>query len=124
MGTRIFKYKSFHQWGKAEGLEDRTLCDAVKEIDEGLFEANLGKGLYKKRIARKGKGKSGGYRTLIAFKTDDKAVFMYAFSKNERENITEKEKSVYKKLAGYYVSLTESQLLELLKMKELIEVIK
>ena len=105
-------------------MEDSTLCDSVKEIEEGLFEANLGKGLYKKRIARRGNGKSGGYRTLIAFKTDDKAIFMYGFSKNERANINEKEKNIYKKLAGYYLFLTESQLLELLKIKELIEVIK
>jgi hypothetical protein len=34
-------------------------------MTEGLFDADLGGGLFKKRIARQGQGKSGGFRTLV-----------------------------------------------------------
>jgi hypothetical protein len=70
---RIFKHKYFWQWAKNEKISDHKLIKAINEIEAGLYEANLGSGLYKKRIAMAGKGKSGGYRTLIALKHNDKA---------------------------------------------------
>ena len=36
------------------------------EIEQGLFEADLGGGICKKRVAIAGMGKSGGTRTLVA----------------------------------------------------------
>lgn len=120
---RIFKYKLFHQWAKGEDLSDQALKVTIDEIAAGLFEANLGSGLYKKRVARKGQGKRGGYRTLLAFRHKDKSFFMYGFAKNERENFSKKETEVYKKLAVYYLNLTEFQLNQLIKSDEIIEVI-
>lgn len=73
--TRIFKYKVFHKWAESEGLKDQALRQAIGELQNGLFEANSGSGLYKKRVAIAGKGKSGGYRTLLAFKNEEKAFF-------------------------------------------------
>lgn len=120
---RIYKYKQFHNWAKSEGLSDETLLLAVDEIAKGLLEANLGGGLYKKRIPGNNGGKRGGYRTLLAFKEGDKTFFIYGFSKNERENISIKEQLVFKKLAGYYLKLTEFQIKILIEGGELIEVI-
>jgi len=37
-----------------------ALCIAVEEMAAGLFEADLGGGLLKKRIAKQGQGKSVG----------------------------------------------------------------
>ena len=119
---RIFKYRSFRQWAKSEGLSDDSLKNAIDEMERGLFEANLGNGLYKKRVARKGQGKSGGYRTIIAFKKNDRAVFMYGYAKNERDNISDKEEIVYKKLAKYYLEITDNKLNLLIKNGELFEV--
>jgi hypothetical protein len=42
------------------------LCDAVREMQQGIYEADLGGGLLKKRISRHGQGKSGGFRTIVA----------------------------------------------------------
>lgn len=92
-------------------------------MEQGLYEVNLGAGLYKKRIARKGRGKRGGYRTLIAFQHDHKAIFMYGFAKNEQENVGSKEAEVYKKLAKYYLDITEIQLNLLIKNGEFFEVV-
>lgn len=119
---KVFKYRSFHQWAKAEGLDDKVLEKAIEEIERGLFEANLGGGLYKKRIARKGQGKRGSYRTLIAVKVGERAIFMYGFSKSARENITDKEKEIYKNIAKHYLNATTEQLNKLIKLGELIEV--
>ena len=49
----------------------------VPEIEQGLFEADLGGGVCKKRIALPGQGKSGSSRTLVAKKHKD-AIFYLA----------------------------------------------
>ena len=43
----------------------------------------------KLRVARPGQGKSGGYRTLLAYRKSERSVFLYGFAKNERDNIDE-----------------------------------
>lgn len=119
---RIFKYRIFRQWTKKEGISDSALKKAIDEIEHGLFDANLGNGLYKQRVARKGQGKRGGYRTILAFKEKDRSIFMYSYAKNDRANISDKEEEVYKKLAGYYLEITDNKLEILIKNGELFEV--
>ena len=68
---KIYKTRVFHRWADDEGLTDTSICAAVKEMKDGLFDADLGGGLFKKRIAKQGKGKSGGFRTLLATNRGD-----------------------------------------------------
>lgn len=119
---KIYKHRRFQQWLKLENLTDEALRDAVIEIDHGLNNGNLGGGLYKKRIAMPGKGKQGGYRTLLAFKQGEKAFFVYGFAKNVMDNINEKEREVYKSLAKELLSLNEKALENMIKIGSLIEV--
>jgi hypothetical protein len=62
---RVFKLKTFARWAK-KILSDEQLCVAALEIEHGQYEADLGGGLCKKRIAVSGQGKSGATRTLVA----------------------------------------------------------
>lgn len=74
---RVFKTRSFYRWAKEQKLKDEVLRKAVQEIEEGLYEANLGGSVYKKRISIGNRGKSSGSRTLVAFKLNNKAfLFM------------------------------------------------
>src|SRR5258706_380352 len=57
---RVLKTKTFARWTRKEGVADAALRAAVEEMRAGLVDANLGAGLVKKRIARPGRGKSGG----------------------------------------------------------------
>lgn len=119
---RIFMYRAFRQWAKSEKLNDSALNKAVNEMQKGLYDANLGAGLYKKRVAKKGKGKSGSYRTILAFKQENRAVFMYGFAKNQRDNLTSKEEDVYKRLAKEFLSMTNQQISTLITNGKLFEV--
>jgi hypothetical protein len=65
LGRRVFMTKAFARWARGI-LSEAALCQAAREIELGRFEADLGGGLCKKRIARPGAGKSGGTRTLVA----------------------------------------------------------
>ena len=64
---RIFKTRWFQRWAKKEGLADEVLLTAVREMEQGLVDADLGGSVYKKRVPIQERGKRGGVRTLLAF---------------------------------------------------------
>ena len=45
-------------------------------------------GVIKQRIARLGQGKSGGSRSIILFRRNDRAVFIYGFEKKDLAILT------------------------------------
>jgi hypothetical protein len=118
----IYMTRGFDRWARKEGLPTLSLCAAVREMKSGLFEADLGGGLFKKRIGRPGQGKSGGYRTLVATNRGNRWVFVYGFSKNDRSNIDKDEAEALKKLAGHLLSLTGQAVSAAAQAGELIEV--
>jgi hypothetical protein len=112
---RILKNKPFSQWAKKLKIDDKTLLTAINEMTHGLYEANLGGHIYKKRLPLGAKGKSGGARTIIAFKAGNKAIFVYGFSKGEKSNITKKEEDSLKDLAKIYFSYDDDQISKAIK---------
>ena len=112
----------FLKWAKSEGLNDSTLLKAAKEIDRGLVDASLGGYLVKKRIARKGEGKRGGFRTIVVFQKEHRTIFVYGFSKNQRDNINEQEEKALKKLAQGLLDAPDSELKEMIANGDLYEV--
>lgn len=79
---RIFKNKVFHRWSKEAGLSDNKLKESIDEISNGLYEANLGGNVFKKRVALEGRGKSAGVRTIVAFRIDKHTFFIYGYAKS------------------------------------------
>lgn len=119
---RIFSTRAFSRLDVAGELDDTDLIAAVTEMNDGLWDVSLGGQVYKKRIALAGRGKSAGARTLVAFKSDDRAFFMYGFSKNQRSNITTKEKKALKFMAREFLGYNDKQLRQALKHGALIEI--
>ena len=118
----IYKTRWFDRWARKQGLTTAALCAAVHEMASGLYEADLGGGLLKKRIARHGQGKSGGYRTLVATNKGDRWVFVFGFPKNARSNIDKDEEEALKKLSAHLLSLTTPALRKAEQAGELMEV--
>ena len=118
----IYKTRWFNRWARKQGLDDLSLCAAVREMAAGLYEADLGSGLVKKRIARLGQGKRGGFRTLVATNKGDLWFFLFGFPKNERSNIDKDEEEALKKLASYLLSLTPQAIEKVKRDEELMEV--
>jgi hypothetical protein len=123
LSVLIYKTKWFNRWAKKEGLNTASLCLAVAEMLNGLYEADLGGSVLKKRIARDGQGKSGGFRTLIATNKKDRWFFIYGFAKNERSNIDEDEEEALKKLATSLLLLSDESLAQSESKGKIIEVI-
>jgi hypothetical protein len=120
---KIYKNRTFDRWAQKEGLNNLSLCNAVNEIAAGLYDADLGGGLFKKRIAKPGKGKSGGFRTIIATNNKDRWFFIFGFSKNQRSNIDKDEEEALKMLSKQLLAYTNDELEQAKNSKALIEVI-
>jgi hypothetical protein len=115
------KTKYFSKWARKSRINDDQLLNASQELDAGLFAANLGGNLYKVRIAGQSSGKSSGFRTIIAYRKDDRLLYLYGFAKNERDNIDSKELESLKKLSKDYLSLSLSELERAIKIGILVE---
>jgi hypothetical protein len=118
----IYKTWQFDKWAGKEGLTDAALLTAVAEMERGLIDADLGGYVVKKRVALPGRGKSGGARTLLAYRLGDRAFFVYGYAKNERDNIDDKELKALKRLAAVYLGFDAAQLARALTEGNLIEV--
>jgi hypothetical protein len=119
---KIDETRWFARWARKEGIADAALCDAVRQMRAGLVDADFGGGLLKKRVARAGRGKSGGFRTLIATNKADRWIFVYGFPKNERSNIDPTEEAALKKLAAHLLSLSAQGIAKARSAGELTEV--
>lgn len=86
------------------------LLEAIHEVELGSITADLGGGLIKQRVAREGGGKSGGYRTIIAYRVGNRSFFIYGFSKNAKDNLKENELAEYKRFAGVLLSYSDTDL--------------
>ena len=52
--ARIFKNGWFERFARKERLADAALLDAIRRAEDGLIDADLGGGVIKQRIARRG----------------------------------------------------------------------
>jgi hypothetical protein len=119
---RIFKTKWFDKWAIKEGVTNATLISAMDEIARGLVDAELGGHVYKKRIKLPGRGKRGGARTLLTYKANDKAFFIYGYAKNERENIGNTDLEALKELAVDLLGYTEAEITKAIENAEFKEI--
>ena len=65
--------------------------------------------------------KSGGYRSPIAFKTKTRAVFLYGFGKNERDNIDDDELASLKEIAKAWMGADRGKIARAVKDGELVQ---
>lgn len=124
---KTLKSKKFSSEAKKSKVKDEMLSKTLAiflDLDEaGRKKFALGAGLYKLRIASKrGRGKSGGSRSILAFKQDDCLIWLHLFDKNDKGNISSKELKKLKTLADILLGLSKSELQGLIEAGELLEV--
>jgi hypothetical protein len=118
------KSKYFHRWARKQGIADKVLWEVVSEFENGLFEANLGNHLYKKRVALAGKGKSGGVRTILFYQQGRKLIFCFGFEKSQQENLRPIEVKFLNKMSDSLQGLSDEKILKNIKTNELVEISK
>ena len=122
MPIRALKNRQFARWAKSEQLTDQALCTAIREIERGLVDAKLGGFLLKKRVSKGHKGKSGGLRTIIAYRQEHRLIFLFGFAKRERSNIDQAEKQALLELGNVYMTMSDNDLNEAARTGKLLEI--
>ncbi len=113
---RIFKTKWLARYVRRERIADHSLSEAIERAGRGTIDADLGGGIIKQRVARSGQGRSGGYRMLIAYRAGTRAVFLlYAFAKNERENIDPGELLTLREIGAGWLAADAWRIAQVLK---------
>jgi len=121
--VRVFVTKVFARFARSERIGDDRLREAVERAEAGLIDAALGGGLIKQRVARSDQGRSGGFRTVIAFRHGERAVFLYGFAKSVRDNVDRSDLERLRKLAAIYLLASVADLEAWCENKELRELI-
>ena len=119
---RIFKTRWFARYAKRERIADAALREAISRVERGLIDADLGGGVIKQRVARAGRGRSGGYRTFIVFRQGDRAIFLFCFAKSDRDNIDDDELESLRRAASGWLSADTGFLAESVRDGALLEI--
>ncbi|MDX3807498.1 MAG: type II toxin-antitoxin system RelE/ParE family toxin [Bosea sp. (in: a-proteobacteria)] len=107
---RVLKNGWFQKFARKEKISDTMLCEAVARAERGQIDADLGSGLIKQRLARPGAGKSGGFRTLVFFRTQQRAVFAFGFAKSDMANLDDADEAYLKKAAKLVLGFSDEQI--------------
>ncbi|MGB3220231.1 MAG: type II toxin-antitoxin system RelE/ParE family toxin [Anaerolineae bacterium] len=102
--------KFVKKWMRREHVTDAMLLQALQNLEAGLSSANLGSSLFKVRVARKGQGKSSGYRTLIVYRQGDRAIVVYGFKKSDVDNIADDELILFREFAATLLAFSAQQI--------------
>lgn len=118
----VYKTRAFSRFARKAHLGALELLEAARAVASGQWDADLGGGVFKQRIAREGAGKSGGFRTIIVFKAGGHSFFVHGFAKNEKANIAPKELKALKALAAVFLGLDAEALAKASAVGEIAEV--
>ncbi len=113
---KVFKTVWFNKHAGKVGIKDEELCEAAKELMQGLWDADLGGNVYKKRL------NENRHRSIVITKTDAYWIFTYLFSKADRENISKDELKAFKKLSKDYEILNDKMIDIQVANKDLLEI--
>jgi hypothetical protein len=111
------------RYARREGISDANLSEAIARAEMGLIDADLGGGLIKQRTARAGNGRSGGYRTIIAYRRAGRAVFLLGFAKSERDNIGDEELAELRIVGLNWLNASPETIVEAIEQNSLKEVV-
>ncbi len=118
----VFMTKEFARFARKAGMVDAKLLQAAHDVAAGRYDADLGGGVFKQRVARPGAGKSGGFRTIILFRVGSHSFFAHGFAKSDKANLSVKELKALKRLADLLLGFSEGQLKAAQAAGELMEV--
>ena len=119
---QVYKIKGFARFAHRQRIDDAALCGAVSRAERGLIDAALGGGVIKQRVPRPGQGRSGGFRTIVFYRSDARAVFVDGFAKKDQDNIDDNDLVRFRELAAEFLGYDAAQVNKLVKAGAWIEV--
>ncbi len=119
---QIFKVRAVTRFARRERIADASLREAIERAERGTIDADLGGGLIKQRVARPGQGRSGGYRLIVAYRAQNRAVFLYAFAKNDLDNISPDQLETFRAIGANWLAANAPTISQALAYEDLQEI--
>ena len=119
-GLDVYLVRRFDREFTKAGIPKEKFKEAIKEITLSSCDS-LGHKLFKKRIGGQGRGKRGAFRAIAYYRDGNLMIFTHLFGKNEKENITDKQKQGLILLAKQFDVLTKARIDYLIKVGDLIK---
>lgn len=119
---RVFKTKPFARFARKEKINDEWLCDVIKRVEDGKFDQGHKSDVLYLRVERQGQGTRRGYRTAVLFRKKDKAFFVGAYPRNERDGFSRVEKERFRQMAKDMLGWNDDKLQTAINNGEFIEV--
>ena len=91
-------------------IPDQKFVEAAQRARGGMAYADLGGGVYKECIARKGQGRSRGFRTVFCLRQDGDALFFAIFAKKRKANLNDEELKTAQKIAAEFRAFSEQDI--------------
>ncbi len=113
---RVFKTAWFNKNATKAGIKDEELCLAIKDMNAGQWDADLGGNVFKKRL------NENRHRSIVLSKTDTYWFFTFLFAKADQENISKDELKGFKKLAKDYALQSDEDIESQLASKHILEI--
>lgn len=107
---KAYESKWFSKWAKKNGLSNKQLLEAVNRTESELGIVDLGGHIFKVRIGKLNQGRSGGYRTILAFRANRRSIFLFGFEKSDQDNIDKNQLNLYKEYAKTFMAMTENEI--------------
>lgn len=114
--SRFFKTKAFAKQAAKAQIVDEELLRAGRDLAMGKGDS-LGGNVWKKRLNK------NMHRSIVVERVGDYWFFVYLYAKNDRENIDQAEEVAFKRLATLFEAMSNAQLDDQLKIKELLEIV-
>ncbi len=96
----VFATRDFFRRAVKAGMTTENLLNAVRRIEKGSIDAQLGAGLIKQRVEIAGRGRSAGARVIVFWKREEFVLLLHMFLKNEKGNLTPHELDIYREAAS------------------------
>ena len=101
------------------------IVDVTVPADRERLKPILAAACSKNDCREQARGKSGGYRVVVGYKkhNTERIIFLYAFAKNDKANMSAKEEAVLSLTAESFISTADKQVQELLAVGSIWEVL-
>jgi len=117
---RVFATKPFMRFARRFRIANVELWRAVNQD----YDADLGGGVFKFRLARRGEGARSGARVIVAMRVGQRIVLMHGFEKKDQTNINANELHAFRKASHVYLGYTEEQMTAIVRAKSLSEIME
>lgn len=109
VNRRVFATKSYVRWSHGVSLPESACCNALREIWQGLVDADLGGGLLKKRVALTGRGKRGGARVIVGTDRGSRWIALDGYLKSEMEDLGPRDLALLRRYVADLLGCSAAQ---------------